>query len=68
MLSGTGEAVREEGSGVGVESSVGRMGFEQTRVLAVMVSVCRPMIGRLFRELIILLFSRPYIQCNMPHS
>jgi hypothetical protein len=38
------EAVREERGGVGMEYSVGRMGFEKlgrkTQVLAMMVSVC----------------------------
>jgi hypothetical protein len=60
---GSGEAVREGGGGVGMEYCVGRMGSEKlgrkTRVLAIMVSVCRPIVGLLLRELIVLFFSSP---------
>jgi hypothetical protein len=66
---GSGEAVREEGGGVGMEYCVGRMGFEKlgrkTRVLAIMVSVCRLIVGLLLRELIVLFFSRPCIRCSI---
>jgi hypothetical protein len=66
---GSGEAVCEEGGGVGVEYSVGRIGFEKlgrkTRLLTIMVSVCRPIVGLLLRELIVLFFSRPCIRCNI---
>jgi hypothetical protein len=51
---GSGEAVCEEGDSVGMEHSMGRMGIEElgrkARVLAVMVSTCRLIIGLLLRD------------------
>jgi hypothetical protein len=68
---GSGEAVCKEGGSVGMEYSMGRMGTEdlgrKTRLLAVMVSACRLIIGLLLRDSSYSFFSSPYVRCLITH-